>query len=69
MDMTFFTEERLLEFWGYVRSMLLSVSPMVMLMVALTAVSLLLVIVVRIFKQANRKDDKDDDDEFEIRHY
>ncbi|KAB2333981.1 hypothetical protein [Bacillus mesophilum] len=67
-SMNFFTEERMLEFWGYVRQLLSSVSPMVMLAVALIALGLFLVIIINTFKQAASKND-DDDDEIEVKHY
>ncbi|MGD6940959.1 hypothetical protein ACQCT6_02825 [Cytobacillus gottheilii] len=65
-SMNFFTEERMLEFWGYVRQLLSSVSPMVMLAVALIALGLFLVVIINTFKQAASKDD---DEEFEVKHY
>lgn len=68
-SMTFFTEERMLEFWGYVRAILSSISPMVMLAVAIIAVGLLLVIIISSFKQAAKKDNDDDDRDYEVRHY
>lgn len=67
-DMTFFTDARMQEFWGLVKALLLSVSPMVMISVALIAVGMLLTIIVNSFKQARSKDD-DDDSDYEIKHY
>lgn len=69
-SMNFFTKDRMLEFWGYVRELLLATSPMVMLGVAIIAVGLLLGIIISMFKQANREDnDNDHDDDYEVRHY
>lgn len=68
-SMNFFTEARMLEFWGYVRTILSSVSPMVMLAVAIIAVGLLLVIIITSFKQAAKKEDDEEDQDYEIRRY
>ncbi|MFC5732168.1 hypothetical protein [Cytobacillus gottheilii] len=67
-SMNFFTEARMLEFWGYVKQLLSAVSPMVLLAVAVIAAGMLLVIIVNAFRQAASKDD-DDNDEYEVKHY
>lgn len=67
-SMKFFTEERMLEFWGYVRELLMSASPMVMLSVAVVAVGMFLTIIINAFKQA-RSNNNDDDSDYEIKHY
>ncbi|MGG0718384.1 hypothetical protein ABE096_12440 [Robertmurraya massiliosenegalensis] len=64
--MNFFTEARMMEFWGYVKTILTSASPMVMLMFALIAVGFTIGIIIRIFKEARKDDDEDD---YEIKHY
>ena len=67
-SMTFFTDARMLEFWGYVRQLLSVASPMVMLVAAAIAVSMLIGIIVRAIRKA--KDDEDDDDQgYEVKHY
>ena len=65
-SMNFFTEARMLEFWGYVRAILMSASPMVMLGVAIFCVGLVITIIIRAFRQAQ---DDDQDEDFDIKHY
>lgn len=72
-SMQFFTDARLREFWGYVRELTLTVSPLIMLAAAVVAVGMLLAIIVNAFKQASRNDDDDDDrndnNDYEVRRY
>lgn len=66
-SMVFFTPERMMEFWGYCRMLLISASPMVMISVALIAVGLTISIIVRIFAKAKEDDGADQD--YEVKHY
>jgi hypothetical protein len=63
----FYTPERMTEFWGYVQELLETTSPGVMLWFSVVAVGMLLGIIVNAWKQGSK--DKDDDDEYDIRHY
>ncbi|WP_445486474.1 hypothetical protein [Niallia sp. 03133] len=63
----FFTEARMNEFWEYVKMLLSTASPMVLIMVAVSAAGLLITILVRIFRKAAA--DEEDNDDYEVRHY
>ena len=69
----FFTESRMIEFWGYVKMLLLAANPVVMMAVGVIAVGLIFRIVVRVWKQASAARSKgksaDDGDDYEVRHY
>lgn len=69
MKINFFTDERMMEFWGYVKMLLQMISPGVMLVVAIAAVGMLLVIVITSWKSASKGLEKEDDDEFEVKYY
>ncbi|WP_033193712.1 hypothetical protein [Amphibacillus jilinensis] len=66
MEINFWSQDNMLEFWRYVRFLLSEVSPGVMLAFAVTAVSFLIPVVFRAFK-------KSDDDlasrDYELREY
>lgn len=68
-DIEFFTPANMAIFWDYVETLLKTISPGVMLVVAVSCVGLLLGIVVRSWVQASKKDKDEEDDEIEIRHY
>jgi hypothetical protein len=65
MSIDFWTTENMGDFWGYVRMLLETVSPGVMLWTAVAAVGILIGIIVAAF----RKSSKDEDDDIEFRHY
>lgn len=68
LNITFATPGNMNTFWGFVRTLLSFASPWVMIAVAIMAVGLLLVIVINSFKNA-AKDDSEDKDDYEVRHY
>ena len=68
MNLNFATEENMNQFWGFVKSLLGLAGPWVMIAVAIIAVGLLLTVVINAYKQAS-KDDKEEDDDYEIKHY
>ena len=64
----------MIEFWGYVKMLLLAANPVVMMAVGLVAVALIFRIVVRVWKQASAARSSngrsaDDGDDYEVRHY
>lgn len=63
VDLTFFTAERMSTFWGYVRMLLESVSPIVMIVAALGALGIFITIIVKAMNKA------EDDQDFEYREY
>jgi len=65
---TFFTEERMEQLWGYVWMLMSMANPAVMLVIALIAAGMFLTIVIDAFKKSAKEKD-DDDDDFEVRHY
>lgn len=70
MDITFYTPDRMREFWGFVETLLKMVSPGVMIVTAIIAVGILLIIIVNTFKKSEKNqldgayDLEDDDDEY-----
>lgn len=68
MNITFATSENMSTFWGFVKTLLNFASPWVMIAAAIIAVGMLLTIVITTWKRAS-KDDKDHDDDFEVKHY
>jgi hypothetical protein len=65
VEITFFNEENMALFWEYSRMLLKGASPGVLLVFAVVAVGWLLNIIIQSFK----KSAKDDDDDFDIKHY
>ncbi|SEO80471.1 hypothetical protein SAMN04488134_11358 [Amphibacillus marinus] len=65
MRMNFWTQENMLEFWGYVRMLLETAGPGVMLAAAVAAVGFLIPIIINAFKKANTDDEQD----YEYREY
>lgn len=65
---TFFTPARLKEFWQMVEALLKFASPAVLIFVALSAVGLLLVLVIKSFKKGADSEDEDDKD-YDIKYY
>lgn len=64
----FWSSNRLNEFWEMVEELTKFSAPGIMIYVAITLVGFLLIIVVRSFKQAT-KNENDDDEDFDIKHY
>lgn len=65
----FFTDARISEFWGMSRTLLKSVSPIVMIATATAAVGIFIPMIIGIIRNArNGKNGKEDDD-FEYREY
>lgn len=66
MDIVFWTNDNMATFWGYVKMLLETIQPGIMITVAIVAAGFLLSIIIK----AVRKGEKDkDDDEIEIRRY
>ena len=63
VNLNFFTAERMSTFWEYVRMLLESVSPVVMIFAALAALGFFITIVVRAMNKA------EDDQDFDYREY
>lgn len=68
MQINFFNSTNMIQFWGYVKMLLVGISPGIMLVTGTVAVGFLLVVIIKAFKKSN-EDEKDDDDEIEVRHY
>lgn len=68
-EIDFFNSANLALFWEYVKMLLTSVSPAILISVAVVAVGLLLGIVVNAWKKSSDDQLKDDDDGYEVRHY
>ncbi|GGJ63401.1 hypothetical protein GGR02_001403 [Anoxybacillus voinovskiensis] len=66
---TFFTPARLDEFWYYVKWLLFYVAPMIMIMTAAGAISLLVVIMKKSFANTDQVGKQEKDDDYEIRRY
>ena len=67
-QITFFTDARMTELWGYVKMLLTFASPSVLMAVAIIAVGMVLTIVISAWKNAASKKEEQDDD-YEIKHY
>ena len=67
-EQTFFTPARLKEFWQMVEALLKFASPAVLIFVAISAVGLLLVLVIKSFKKGADSEDEDDKD-YDIKYY
>ncbi|CDQ42111.1 hypothetical protein [Virgibacillus salexigens] len=73
MRVDFWTNQNMGEFWGFVKMLLQSIQPGVMIVVAVAAAGLLLGIIIKTVKTAN--DDEverrsvDDGEDYEIRRY
>jgi len=65
-QITFWTSENMGLFWEYVRSLLTTAAPGVMIWVAMISVGLLLGIIVKAWTHSSR--DQDDDD-YDVKHY
>lgn len=61
MQIEFWTSENMNEFWSYVRMLLETASPGIMLVAAVSAVGLLIPIIVNAFKKASDDHEKDYD--------
>ncbi|BDG46415.1 hypothetical protein [Parageobacillus sp. KH3-4] len=66
---TFFTPARLDEFWYYVKWLLFYVAPMIMIIAAAGAISILIVMIKKSFANAEEINKKDNQDDYEIRRY
>ncbi|ANB59785.1 hypothetical protein [Anoxybacteroides amylolyticum] len=66
---TFFTPARLDEFWYYVKWLLFYVAPMIMIMAAAGAVSMLITVIRKSFANTDQVGKKENDDDYEIRRY
>lgn len=64
----FYTTDNMNLFWEYVKGLLSTAAPGVMLWFSVVCVGLLLGIVVKAWKQSSKEHD-DDDDDIEFRHY
>lgn len=73
MSIDFWTPENFNTFWGYVKMLLETIQPGVMLVVAIATAGLLLGIIVRIYKEASKKEVErrtdDNGEDYEIRRY
>lgn len=67
-NITFATKENMNMFWGFTRALLSFASPFLMIAVAIVAVGMVITIIVVAFKKAGKEND-DDKDEYEIKHY
>jgi len=69
-QINFFTEARMTEFWGYVKMLLTTASPAILMDVALIAVGMVIAIIVNAWKKASRENNSDDEnDDYEVKHY
>jgi len=66
---TFFTPARLDEFWYYVKWLLFYVAPMIMIMAAAGAISMLVAIMKKSFANTDQVGKQEKDDDYEIRRY
>lgn len=66
---TFSSAENMSIFWGYVKMLLSGVAPWIMISVALAGVGMLLVIVIKAWKQSAKGQENEEDDDYEVRHY
>lgn len=66
---TFFTPARLDEFWYYVKWLLFYVAPMIMIMAATGAISMLVAIMKKSFANTDQVGKQEKDDDYEIRRY
>ncbi|WP_208592324.1 hypothetical protein [Gracilibacillus suaedae] len=66
-SITFWTNESMSEFWGYVKMLLETIQPGIMLTVAIVLAGALVGVVVRSFKKT--EDDENNDRDYEIRRY
>lgn len=65
----FFNSENMMLFWDYVKMLLMGVQPAILISVAVVAVGLILGIVVKAWRKSSDDQLKDNDDDYEIRHY
>lgn len=63
----FYSTENLNLFWEYVKGLLQTTAPGVMIWFALVSVGLLLGIIVKAWRQSSKE--QEDDDDIEFRHY
>lgn len=66
---TFFTPARLDEFWYYVKWLLFYVAPMIMILAAAGAISLLISMIKKSFANEDEINKRDNQDDYEIRRY
>lgn len=64
MEINFWDSSNMSEFWQYVRMLLETAGPGVMIVFAITAVGFLIRIIVKAFRQSS-----EEDDDYEIEHY
>lgn len=73
MRIDFWTDRNFGEFWGFVKMLLQTISPGVMLVVAVVAVGLLLGVIIRTVKDAStdqvEKRYSEDGEDYEVRRY
>ncbi len=67
MSIDFWTTSNMNEFWGYVRMLLETISPGIMITVAVVAVGLLVGIVVSTWRKAQK--DQEQEQDYEVRRY
>ena len=65
-DLTFFTTDRMTQFWNYCQALLGTVMPMVMIGVAILLLGAFMGIVLRAW---NQKGDSEEEDDVEYREY
>lgn len=65
--MTFFTPERMTEFWDLLKIVLKVVVPVIMMSFALSILGLMIDMVMRIFKKD--KNNNNDDDDIDVMYY
>lgn len=65
----FFNASNLALFWDYVGMLLTGVSPALLISVAVVAVGLLLGIVINAWRKSSEDQLKENDDDYDIKHY
>lgn len=68
LNITFATPGNMNTFWGFVRTLLNFAGPWLMIAVAILAVGILLTVIITAFKNAS-KDDREENEEYEVKHY
>jgi hypothetical protein len=66
---TFFTPARLDEFWYYVKWLLFYIAPMIMIMAASGAISMLIAMIKKSFANEEQINQKNKQDDYEIHRY
>lgn len=65
MSIDFWTADNTGQFWGFVRMLLETIQPGVMLMAAVSGVAILITIIVKVFRRGSEEKEED----YEIKHY